>query len=312
MDLEYRDRKTVPPAAGECTKPLVAAAPAAFDQTSRLFSGLSSPAHVRTLLVPRTDAGLIHLKTVTMLSCPPVAALALERRRVQCKTLLMRILLVEDTHDVGEAIVRRFEAVGHTVDWETHGDAASEILDFTEFDLVILDVMLPGLDGFEILRRLRQGSNAVPVLMLTARSEVDDRVSALDLGADDYLIKPFDFRELEARARVLMRRRSGEATNLVVCGDIVLDRANRSVRVGKREVQLKRREISLLEILAAKPGRVFGKDELLDQLFGFDEAAGANAIELYIGRLRKKLEGAKAHIVTVRHIGYKLVSDAEH
>lgn len=223
----------------------------------------------------------------------------------------MRILLVEDTHDVGEAIVRRFEAVGHTVDWETQGDTASEILDFTEFDLVILDVMLPGLDGFQILRRLRQGSNAVPVLMLTARSEVDDRVSALDLGADDYLVKPFDFRELEARARVLMRRRSGgEPTNLVVCGDIVLDRANRSVRVGKREVQLKRREISLLEILATKPGRVFGKDELLDQLFGFDEA-GTNAVELYIGRLRKKLEGANAHIVTVRNIGYKLVSDAE-
>lgn len=224
----------------------------------------------------------------------------------------MRILLVEDTHDVGEAIIRRFETIGHTVDWETDGTAASEILDFTRFDLVILDVMLPGLDGFQILRRLRQGNNPVPVLMLTARSEVDDRVSALDLGADDYLVKPFDFRELEARARVLMRRRSGgEATNAIVCGDIVLDRANRSVRVGKREVQLKRREITLLEILATKPGRVFGKDELLDRLFGFDEAAGENAIELYIGRLRKKLEGAKAHIVTVRRIGYKLVSDED-
>lgn len=224
----------------------------------------------------------------------------------------MRILLVEDTHDVGEAIIRRFETIGHTVDWETDGTAASEILDFTRFDLVILDVMLPGLDGFQILRRLRQGKNPVPVLMLTARSEVDDRVSALDLGADDYLVKPFDFRELEARARVLMRRRSGgEATNAIVCGDIVLDRANRSVRVGKREVQLKRREITLLEILATKPGRVFGKDELLDRLFGFDEAAGENAIELYIGRLRKKLEGAKAHIVTVRRIGYKLVSDED-
>lgn len=224
----------------------------------------------------------------------------------------MRILLVEDTHDVGEAIIRRFETIGHTVDWETDGAAASEILDFTQFGLVILDVMLPGLDGFQILRRLRQMNNPVPVLMLTARSEIDDRVSALDLGADDYLVKPFDFRELEARARVLMRRRSGgEATNAIVCGDIVLDRANRSVRVGKREVQLKRREITLLEILAAKPGRVFGKDELLDQLFGFEEAAGENAIELYVGRLRKKLEGAKAHIVTVRGIGYKLVSDED-
>lgn len=222
----------------------------------------------------------------------------------------MRILLVEDTHDVGEAICRRFETIGHTVDWETDGRAASDILDFTVYDLVVLDVMLPGMDGFEILKRLRQARNAVPVLVLTARSEIDDRVGALDLGADDYLVKPFDFRELEARARVLMRRRSGgEATNIIVCGDVSLDRANRNVRVGKREVQLKRREMTLLEILASRPGRVFSKEELLDQLFGFEEAAGPNAIELYVGRLRKKLEGAQARIVTVRGIGYQLVSD---
>jgi two-component system response regulator TctD len=222
----------------------------------------------------------------------------------------MRILLVEDTHDVGEAISRRFETIGHTVDWETDGRAASEILDFTDYDLVILDVMLPGLDGFEILKRLRQNRNAVPVMVLTARSEIDDRVSALDLGADDYLVKPFDFRELEARARVLLRRRSGgEATNVIACGDVMLDRTNRSVHVGKREVQLKRREMTLLEILASRPGRVFSKDQLLDQIFGFDEPAGPNAIELYVGRLRKKLEGARARIVTVRGLGYQLVSD---
>ncbi|EHS53272.1 two component transcriptional regulator, winged helix family, partial [Rhizobium sp. PDO1-076] len=179
----------------------------------------------------------------------------------------MRILLVEDTHDVGEAISRRFETTGHTVDWQTDGRAASEILDFTDYDLVILDVMLPGLDGFEILKRLRQNRNAVPVMVLTARSEIDDRVSALDLGADDYLVKPFDFRELEARARVLLRRRSGgEATNVIACGDVMLDRTNRSVHVGKREVQLKRREMTLLEILASRPGRVFSKDQLLDQI----------------------------------------------
>ncbi|GAB1583547.1 MULTISPECIES: response regulator transcription factor [Phyllobacteriaceae] len=222
----------------------------------------------------------------------------------------MRILLVEDTQDVGEAISRRFETVGHTVDWETDGQAASDILDFTDYDLVILDVMLPGLDGFEILRRLRQAKKSIPVLVLTARSEIEDRVGALDLGADDYLVKPFDFRELEARARVLLRRHAGEATNLIECGDIVLDRSSRSVRVGKREVQLKRREMTLLEILATRPGRVFSKDELLDQLFGFEEPAGHhNAIELYVGRLRKKLEGSRARIVTVRGLGYQLVSD---
>lgn len=224
----------------------------------------------------------------------------------------MRILLVEDTHDVGEAISRRFGAVGHAVDWATDGEEAAAILEFTRFDLVILDVMLPGLDGFEILRRIRLAGNAVPVLILTARSEIDDRVDALDLGADDYLVKPFDFRELEARARVLMRRATvGEATNVIACGDVLLDRTNRSVRVGKREIQLKRREITLLEILASRPGRIFGKDELLDRLFGFDEAPGINAVELYIGRLRQKLEGARAKIVTVRGIGYRLSPDGE-
>ena len=222
----------------------------------------------------------------------------------------MRIFLVEDTHDVGEAICRRFQQAGHTVDWETDGQAASDILSFTEYDLVVLDVMLPGLDGFSILKKMRQSGSGVPVLILTARSEIDDRVGALDLGADDYLVKPFDFRELEARARVLLRRRAGgEATNLITCGDVVLDLSNRSVTVGRREVQLKRREMALLEILASRPGKVFSKEELLDRLFGFDEEVGENAVELYVGRLRKKLEGTTARIVTQRGIGYQLVAD---
>lgn len=222
----------------------------------------------------------------------------------------MRIFLVEDTHDVGEAICRRFQQAGHTVDWETDGQAASDILSFTEYDLVVLDVMLPGLDGFSILKKVRQSGSGVPVLILTARSEIDDRVGALDLGADDYLVKPFDFRELEARARVLLRRRAGgEATNLISCGDVVLDLSNRSVTVGRREVQLKRREMALLEILASRPGKVFSKEELLDRLFGFDEEVGENAVELYVGRLRKKLEGATARIVTQRGVGYQLVAD---
>ncbi len=219
----------------------------------------------------------------------------------------MRILLIEDTSDVGEAIVARFVRGGHAVDWEVDGQAAAEILDFTRYDLVILDIMLPGLDGFSILRRLRGKQSRIPVLVLTARSEVEDRVSALDLGADDYLVKPFDFRELEARARVLLRRREGNATNVLACGDIVIDRNLRAVRIGNREVGLKRRELTLLEILAARPGKVFSKDELLDQLFGFDEAPGPNAIELYVGRLRRKLEGARAEIRTIRGLGYQLV-----
>lgn len=221
----------------------------------------------------------------------------------------MRIFLVEDTRDVGEAISRRLEKVGHTVDWQTDGQAAADILEFIDYDLVILDVMLPGLDGFEILRHLRARKKTTPVLVLTARSEIEDRVGALDLGADDYLVKPFDFRELEARTRVLLRRRQGDPTNLIECGDLVLDRNSRSVRVGNREVQLKRREITLLEVLAARPGRVFSKDELLDRLFGFDENVNPNAVELYVGRLRKKIEGSSVRIVTIRGLGYQLVAD---
>ncbi|MDJ1156806.1 response regulator transcription factor [Chelatococcus sp. SYSU_G07232] len=222
----------------------------------------------------------------------------------------MRILLVEDTRDVGEAIVARLTRCGHAVDWEMDGQAAAEILDFTAYDLVILDIMLPGIDGFSILQRLRAARNDTPVLVLTARSEVEDRVSALDLGADDYLVKPFDFRELEARTRVLLRRREGRATNVLVCGDIVLDRSARAVRIGNREVNLKRRELTLLEILVSRPGRVFSKEELLDQIFGFEEASGPNVIELYVGRLRRKLEGARAEIRTIRGLGYQLVPHA--
>lgn len=222
----------------------------------------------------------------------------------------MRIFLVEDTADVAEAIIERFARIGHAVDWETNGEAAAATLGGTAYDLVILDVMLPGQDGFAILRRLRAAGSTTPVLMLTARSEIEDRVGALDIGADDYLVKPFDFRELEARARVLLRRRHGEATNRLACGDICIDRSARSVRVGEREVHLTRREVVLLEILASRPGRVFSKEELLDQVFGYDEEApSVNAVELYVGRLRKKLHGATAQIVTVRGFGYQLVPD---
>ena len=150
---------------------------------------------------------------------------------------------------------------------------------------------LPALDGFSILKRLRQRKSKMPVLVLTARSQVDDRVDALDLGADDYLVKPFDYRELEARARVLFRRSTGEPTNEITCGRVAIDRGKRMVKVDGAPVELTRRELTLLEILSARPGRIFGKDELVDQLFGFDDEPSPNAIEQYVARLRKKLAG---------------------
>ncbi len=219
----------------------------------------------------------------------------------------MRILLVEDTVDVGEAIVARFERIGHTVDWEKDGSVADEVLEVQAYDLLILDVNLPVLDGFTILKRLRQRKTKTPVLVLTARSQVDDRVDALDLGADDYLVKPFDFRELEARARALLRRSAGESTNQLVCGQVTIDRGSRAVAINGIPMDLTRRELTLLEILAARPGRIFGKDELVDQLFGFDDEPSSNAVEQYVARLRKKLAGSGAEIRTLRGLGYQIV-----
>jgi two-component system response regulator TctD len=184
---------------------------------------------------------------------------------------------------------------------------ADELLEVQAYELLILDVNLPALDGFSILKRLRQRKSKRPVLVLTARSGIDDRVDALDLGADDYLVKPFDFRELEARARALLRRSAGESTNQLVCGRVTIDRQARVVAIDGTPVDLTRRELELLEILAARPGRIFGKDELVNQLFGFDDEPSANAVEQYIARLRRKLADSGAEIRTLRGLGYRIV-----
>ncbi|RVU17191.1 response regulator transcription factor [Methylobacterium oryzihabitans] len=218
----------------------------------------------------------------------------------------MRILVVEDTADIAEIIIAGFRRIGHSVDWESDGAEARDLLATQGYDLVVLDLTLPGCDGAALLKALRGRGDATPVLVLTARAGIEERVRVLDLGADDYLVKPFDFREVEARARALLRRAAGEATNALVCGDIAIDRAARSVRVAGVPVELTRRELMLLEILAARPGRVFGKDELLDRLFSLDEAPSFNAVEQYVARLRRKLAPSEAQIRTLRGLGYQL------
>lgn len=220
----------------------------------------------------------------------------------------MRIFLVEDTADVAEAIVARFTRTGHTVDWQADGRVASDLCVREQYDLVILDVMLPGADGISILQRMRREHVRTPVLMLTARADVDERVNALDLGADDYLTKPFDFRELDARVRVLLRRDSGDATDLLQCGLMVMDRRARSVTVQGVPLEMTRRELTLLEILASRPGRVFSKEELVDRLFTIDDAPSQNAVEQYVARLRKKLLDGGVEIRTLRGLGYQFVA----
>ncbi len=215
----------------------------------------------------------------------------------------MRILVVEDDADLADAVTRHLRRDGHAVDWEHDGESADGVLGYQQYDLVLLDIGLPNMSGFEILRRLRSRGHATPVMMLTARSEVEDRVDALDVGADDYLPKPFDFREFDARCRALLRRAQGLASNVTTVGRLVFDRAARSARIGDEELHLPNREFRLLEILIGRLGKAISKEQISAQLFDFDDEAGMNAIELYVGRLRRKL-GSAITIRTIRGFGY--------
>jgi two-component system, OmpR family, response regulator TctD len=219
----------------------------------------------------------------------------------------MRILVVEDTQDVGEGIVESIEAMGHAVDWALNGEIADEWLQATSYELVVLDLMLPEMDGMSVLKRLRQRRSDTPVLILTARSTIDDRIDTLDLGADDYLVKPFDFRELQARVRSLLRRHSGERAVELKCGSLVFDRATRVASSRGKAISLTRREISLLEVFMGRPKIFFSKAQLLDQLFGHSSEPSENSIEVLIARLRRKLIGAGVEIVTQWGVGYRIV-----
>ncbi|RDE19827.1 DNA-binding response regulator [Motiliproteus coralliicola] len=218
----------------------------------------------------------------------------------------MRILIVEDDEILGEAISQRISRQGHGSDRVTSGSAANEILRHQQYDLVILDLNLPGLSGDRVLHKLRQRQSGTPVLILTARDQVEDRIQLLDLGADDYLTKPFDFGELEARCRALLRRHQGQASDQVEYGNLTLDRNTCQVSVSGQVVELKQREFRLLEIFLGHTGRVLSKEELLDHLYSFDESPSPNAIETYVARLRKKLKDSDLNIRTLRGLGYLL------
>ncbi len=216
----------------------------------------------------------------------------------------MRILLVEDDKDLGEAIVKRLRRDGHGIDWQNTGEGADAVLRYQEYDVIVLDIGLPRMDGFAVLQGMRSRGSKTPVLMLTARSNIEDRVGALDLGADDYLAKPFDFREFDARCRALLRRSQGVAANIIQSGSLKVDQAAKLVWVDEDPVDLPNREFRLLEIFVTNLGRVFSKDALCSRLSDFDEDVSANAIELYVGRLRKKL-GTALVISTIRGLGYR-------
>lgn len=224
----------------------------------------------------------------------------------------MRILVVEDTPDLAEAVARRLKRMGHAVDITHDGSEAEELLRLETYHLVVLDIMLPGTDGRAILRGLRARRASVLVLVITARSEVDDKVSLLDLGADDYIVKPFDLRELEARCRALLRRPLGMAAAVSRFGNLTFDAAAKRVEVGSQPIALGAREFRLLELFLGNLDRVLTKEALMEQLFGLDEAVAPNALELQISRLRRKLEGASVEIRTLRGLGYAAEVHATH
>ena len=218
--------------------------------------------------------------------------------------------MVEDDSLVADAIRRGLQDAGHAVDCVGSAELALRALTAESFDLAVIDIGLPGADGFALLRQLRRDDAALPVLMLTARDGLADRVSALDLGADDYLVKPFALPELVARCRALIRRSRSASTPQLAIAGCTLDFAARRASGTAGEISLTRREWAVLECLALNIGKVVAKDKLLQAIANWDADIGANAIEVYVSRLRTKL-GARMPIRTVRGLGYRLDADAD-
>ncbi len=222
-----------------------------------------------------------------------------------------RILIVEDDPAVREALERALGFEGYGTETARDGAVALSMLREAEYDLIVLDVMMPHLDGLETCRRIRAGGDDVPILMLTARTAIDDRVEGLDAGADDYMAKPFSLDELLARIRALLRRSVGDVSNVMKTGDLVIDPGARTATRGGREMSLTKTEFDLLHLLALAPGIVLDRARIYDEIWGFDFETSSNSLDVYIGYLRRKTEaGGEPRIIqTVRGVGYVLRSN---
>ena len=220
----------------------------------------------------------------------------------------MRFLLVEDNRELASAISDRLALDGHAIDLAACLAEAEDHLAVASYDLILLDIMLPDGDGHEFLASHRRARRDTPVIIMTARSGVSDRVALLDTGADDYVTKPFDFAELEARCRAVLRRRQGASETRQSFADLTFDPLSATLTVCGEMRELRNRELRLFEALLSSPERIFSKAQLSDRLFSYAESVTDNAIEVYVGRLRKKLAGSAVRIETVRGVGYRLTA----
>jgi DNA-binding response OmpR family regulator len=218
----------------------------------------------------------------------------------------LRILLAEDDEVLSNGISKALRQCGFTVDHVASGSDADVAIASAPFDLAILDLGLPQMDGLQVLKRLRANGKRMPVLIVTARDGLGDRVSGLDLGADDYMTKPFDLPELEARVRALIRRSNYGAETEIVYGPVRMDTASRCITINGEAIEFSSRELAVFELLLQRPGRVVSKEQLLDHMYGFDQEVSQNAIEVLMHRLRKKIEQYGLSVRTIRGLGYLL------
>ena len=225
--------------------------------------------------------------------------------------MLMRILVVEDERDLNRVISKRLESEGYSVDRCFDGEEALDFIDVGEFDAIIMDIMMPRINGIEVLKQMRSRNNTTPVLLLTARDGIGDRVNGLDAGADDYLIKPFAFEELLARIRVMTRKASGNSTNVFSAADLTMDLNSHTVVRGDVNINLSAKEFEILEYLLRNKGIVLSREKIENHVWDFDYSGGTNVVDVYIRYLRKKIddEFEPKLIHTVRGCGYVLRVD---
>jgi len=218
----------------------------------------------------------------------------------------LKILIVEDTLELAHSLKSFFRLEKNQVEIAVDLEEAKHFLSVSHFDMILLDITLPDGDGRDFLRALRNSNNNVPVIVMTARSEISDRIDLLDIGADDYIIKPFDFAEIKARCRAVLRRHRGQDQLALSFGGVTLFPLMAELEKNGVRVSLRNRELRLLEIFFNSPDIIFSKDQLTDRLFSISEEISENAIEVYVGRARKKLIGSNTEIETVRGMGYRL------